>query len=236
MNKLFITILFIIARCTFVQGQTGYVNLAIIDSDGDSNSFVGQIQLIGDDTKNSKSRMYFGNSIYQLNVGNYSIVIPNIYQETIDKNVRLINTFDTLSFQILDSDTVNLILESKIDSIFPTKKEYIDIIDLRGDFYCYGYDCTDSDNRRYGIKIGYYCQVAGISGNIYSVYVSDSLILQIRTENHDKTYYYNYQVNPDKKIIIEKYLMDYNEILSFIRENIKEGKLKYELSWRGKKL
>lgn len=236
MNKLYITILFSIVTPLLAQGQSGYVDLSIVDSKGAPISFGGMVTFTEVNSNSKNSEMYFENAIYPLNPGDYSLIFQNGVVETIENNITLIETSDTLKFSLSDSDTLKLQLNTKTDTLYPTNEKYIDLLGIKGDFFCHGYDCTDSDNKKFGLTTGYYSQISGISGITYSVYIEDHLILQIHTENQNKTYCYNFRMDPKEKIVIENYAMDYEEVLSFIRENIDQDELKQDLSWRDKKI
>jgi len=231
-----IIVTFFIIICNYSFGQTGSLKLNIYDSNGDLDFFFRTIRVIGADTLNLEIDLFRTSSEYELREGNYSIEIQDSYIKELGDNKRLVAKYPPKEI-IIETGKIKVYdIYPVLDTICPDTIQYLDLFDYEREFLCHGKECLDLARNRYGIYMTHYCNGVGIySGFIYKVYFEGKIIIEIKTENNQKTYFKINSWGKAKETTLSR-VYRFSDVENFLKENFTRGKLNDKVTIDGKSI
>jgi len=233
-KQLLIYLYLLIGHITLAQ--TGYLKINIYDYNGDNEFFFRTVRAIGTDTFNIEIDPFDVNKKYELPVGKYKIDLSDSFIKELDGNIRLVARYPSNEVVIQFKDTVKSVFSPSIDTIYPDTIQYLDLFDYEREFLCHGKECLDLTGNRYGIYMTHYCNGVGIySGLIYNVYFEGKIIIEIKTENNQKTYFKINSWGKAKETSLSK-VYGYSDVEIFLKENFSKGKLNDNITTDGKSI
>ena len=230
MKKGILSLTFILIIMFCFGQKEGELKAIIINKNNEKCSYADILLINNNDTVKLTTDIN-GQIQKKLKIGKYIINVDGKCDVEMKSRyaVACKSYYDTIEINENKIKFLNVKLEP--DTIQADLIKYLDVIDKKGVFYCFGNTCEDEFGKQNGIVYGGYFDITG-RGETYDVYTDGIKILGLKTIGTSKLNIIRYDTNKTYLIDDIELLNDNKNIINFIKENFRDGKLKEQIKYK----